>query len=71
MQSRGIATKADRLATITMLTEAISSAAGYTSQLVVPAKVCAGKQVDRTRLLLSVCGHLALGNEVNMRMGLC
>ncbi len=63
LESRGIATKNDRTAVVQMMSDAMTAAANYSSPLIIPAKICAGKQVDRTRLLLAVFGHVALGNE--------
>ncbi len=63
LESRGIAAKNDRTAVVQMMSDAMTAAANYSSPLIIPAKICAGKQVDRTRLLLAVFGHVALGNE--------
>ena len=64
LESRGIATKEDRLACVKMMSDAMKEAGGYTSPIVIPSKVCAGKQVDRTRLLLVIFAHVATLNEV-------
>jgi len=64
LEARGIGSKQDRLACVKLISDTIGPAAGYKSPLIIPSKVCAGKQVDRTRLMLSACAHVALDNEV-------
>ena len=63
LQSRGLANKEDRIACVKMISEHCTAAGGYKQPLVIPSKVCAGKQVDRTRLMLAVLAHVAVGNE--------
>lgn len=63
LESRGIANKEDRIACVKLMSDAMQEAGGYSSAIIIPSKVCAGKQVDRTRLLLVVFGHVALGME--------